>query len=127
MDATFFSISRFLYNFLLIDATDRSKISSDQKRLFFAVSLYPLSFFENAPFNTQFLYIPFRIFNCKQIAKIDQIYILDSQRLVDLFCSANESSATTMLAFWSVLKGLYTLFQVNFHVEEVCPIHIGTL
>ena len=31
-------------NFLLIDATDRRKISSDQKRLFFAVSLYPLSF-----------------------------------------------------------------------------------
>ena len=32
-------------NFLRIDATDRSKISSDQKRLFFAVSLCPLSFF----------------------------------------------------------------------------------
>ena len=30
-------------NFLLIDVTDRSKISSDQQRLFFAVSLYPLS------------------------------------------------------------------------------------
>ena len=28
-----------------------SKISSDQKRLFFAVSLYLLSFFANAPFN----------------------------------------------------------------------------
>ena len=38
MDATFFSISLIL----LKDATDRSKISSDQKRLFFAVSLYPL-------------------------------------------------------------------------------------
>ena len=32
-------------NFLLIDGTDRSKISSEQKRLFIAVSLYPLSFF----------------------------------------------------------------------------------
>ena len=29
-------------NFLLIDATDRSKIGSDQKRLFIALSLYPL-------------------------------------------------------------------------------------
>ena len=38
-------------NFLLIDATDRNKISSDQKRLFFDVSLYPLSFFANT-FNT---------------------------------------------------------------------------
>ena len=37
--------------FLLIDATDKSKISSDQKRLFFAVSLHPLSFFANTPFN----------------------------------------------------------------------------
>ena len=37
-------------NFLLIDATDRSKISSDQKRFFIALSLYPLSFFANTPF-----------------------------------------------------------------------------
>jgi len=37
-------------NFLLIDATDRSTISSDQKRLFFAVNLYPHSFFVNTPF-----------------------------------------------------------------------------
>ena len=37
-------------NFLLIDATDRSKISSDQKRLFIALRLYPLSFFANTPF-----------------------------------------------------------------------------
>ena len=36
-------------NFLLIDATYRSKISSDQKRLFFAVRLYPLAFFANTP------------------------------------------------------------------------------
>ncbi len=38
-------------NFLLIDATDRSKISSDQKRFFIALSLYPLSFFANTSFN----------------------------------------------------------------------------
>ena len=37
-------------NLLLIDATDRSKISSDQKRFFIALSLYPLSFFANTPF-----------------------------------------------------------------------------
>ena len=42
-----------LNNFLLIDATDRSKISSDQKPLFFAVSLYPLSFFTNTLFNLE--------------------------------------------------------------------------
>ena len=39
MNARFFSWVVFS-NFLLIDATDRSMISSDQKRLFFAVSLY---------------------------------------------------------------------------------------
>ena len=37
-------------NFLLIDATDGSKIRSDQKRFFIALSLYPLSFFSNTPF-----------------------------------------------------------------------------
>ena len=37
--------------FLLIDATDKSKISSDQKRFFIALSLDPLSFFTNTPFN----------------------------------------------------------------------------
>ena len=40
-------------NFLLIDATDRSKISSDQKRFFIALSLYPLSFFANTPFKDE--------------------------------------------------------------------------
>ena len=47
-------------NFLLIDATDRSKISSDQRRFFIALSLYPLSFFTNTPFNVDALW--FKIF-----------------------------------------------------------------
>ena len=46
-----YSVWDVFYNFLLIDATDRSKISSDQKRFFIALSLYPLSFFANTPFN----------------------------------------------------------------------------
>ena len=58
MDATSFGMSCF-NNFLLIDATDRSKISSDQKRLFFAVILYPLSFFANTPFNEDKVYFYF--------------------------------------------------------------------
>ena len=36
--------------FLLIDPTDRSKISSDRKRLFFALRIHPHSFFANTPF-----------------------------------------------------------------------------
>ena len=49
MDATFFEMSSF-NNFLLIVVTDRNKISSHQKCLFFPVSLYPVYFFVNSPF-----------------------------------------------------------------------------
>ena len=45
-----YSVWDVLNNFLLIDATDRNKISSDQKRFFIALSLYPLTFFANTPF-----------------------------------------------------------------------------
>ena len=45
-----YSIWDVFNNFLLIDSTDRRKISSDQKRFFIALSLYPLSFFANTPF-----------------------------------------------------------------------------
>ena len=49
------SVLVVFYNLLLIDATaDRSKISSDQKRFFIALSLYPLSFLANTPFNKVF-------------------------------------------------------------------------
>ena len=44
-----YSVWDVFINFLPIDATDRSKISSDQKS-FFILSLYPLSFFANTPF-----------------------------------------------------------------------------
>ena len=37
-------------NFLLINATDRSNISSKHHRVFYDLSLYPLSFFANTPF-----------------------------------------------------------------------------
>jgi len=47
-----YSVLVVFNNFLLIDATDRSKIKSDQKRFFVALSLYPLSFFANTPFNS---------------------------------------------------------------------------
>ena len=45
-------------NFLLIEATDKSKISIDQKRFFIALSLYPLSFFANTPFKIYINLIP---------------------------------------------------------------------
>ena len=49
-----YSVWDVFNNFLLIDATDRSKISSDQKRFFIALRLYPLSFFANTPFKLSF-------------------------------------------------------------------------
>ena len=45
-----YSVWDVFNNFLLIDATDRSKIIRDQKRFFIALRLYPLSFFVNTPF-----------------------------------------------------------------------------
>ena len=45
------SVGVVFKNFLHIEATDRDKISSDQKRFLIALSLYPLSFCENTPFN----------------------------------------------------------------------------
>ena len=46
-----YSVWDVFNNFLLIDATNGSKISGDHKRFFIALSLYPLSFFANTPFN----------------------------------------------------------------------------
>ena len=56
-----------LNNFFLTDATDRSKIRSDQKRFFIALSLYPLSFVANTPFK---LKIPMEK---KSVVKINQL------------------------------------------------------
>ena len=50
-----YSVWDVFKNFLLTDATDRNKISSDQKRFFIALSLYPLSFFANTPFKVPLL------------------------------------------------------------------------
>ena len=51
-----YSVWDVFNNFLLIDATDKSKISRDQKRFFIALSLYPLSFFVNTPFNSFYFF-----------------------------------------------------------------------
>ena len=44
------SVLVVINNFLLIGATDIIKISSNQKRFYIVLSLYPLSFFANTPF-----------------------------------------------------------------------------
>jgi len=50
------SVLVVLNNFLLIDATDRSKISNDQKRFFFRIKPIPLSFLANTPFKWHLIY-----------------------------------------------------------------------
>ena len=50
-------------NFLLIGATDRSRINSDQKRSFFAVSLYHLSFFAIHSLSTMTIQLKISPFN----------------------------------------------------------------
>ena len=59
--------------FLLIDATYRSKISSDQKRFFIALSLYPLSFFAKNPFNFKLIFEFFPSIFTSQISKIKDL------------------------------------------------------
>ena len=62
-----YSVGDVFNKFLLIDATDRSKISGDQKRFFIALSLYPLSFFANTPFKEPYCFaIP-----CQKFLLID--------------------------------------------------------
>ena len=51
------SVWDVVINFLVKDATYRNKISSDQKRFFIALSLYPLSFFANTPFKAKKIWI----------------------------------------------------------------------
>ena len=70
------SVWDIFINFLLIDATDRSKISSDQKRFFIALCLYPLLFFANTPFNIVFWYwCPHKYLNiattCRRLCSLE--------------------------------------------------------
>ena len=46
-----YSVGDGFNNFLLIDATDRRKVSGDQKRFFIALSLYPFHFSRTLPLN----------------------------------------------------------------------------
>ena len=74
-----YSVWDVLNNFLLIDATDRRKISGDQKRFFIALSLYPLSFFANTPFKYQ-----------QSRLNVYYLVILKIQRRQTTFCEVHE-------------------------------------
>ena len=67
-------------NFLLIDATDKSKISSDRKRLFLAFRLYPLSFFASTPFKARFFLNNEDVTDKLQVADISSEVSLDGYK-----------------------------------------------
>ena len=83
-------------NFLLIDATDKSKISIDQKRFFIALSLYPLSFFANTPFKLEyfFLYISWKEVVWFEL-RDGQIVILIKNELQKSSCWNRSNHAST--------------------------------
>ena len=61
--------------FLLMDATDRIKISSDHHRIFFDVTLYPHSFFTNTPFNVKCKYV-YIVKNSKKCRYLGNVCII---------------------------------------------------
>ena len=85
MDAIFLGKSFVFNNFLLlVDTTDRSKISSDQNCLFFALSLYPLLIFANTPFKPYFVYM-IQIHNYKKNYTFFQKIVLLHMLVLTLF------------------------------------------
>ena len=95
--------------FLLIDATDRSKISSDQKRFFIALSLYPLSYFANTPFNKPFgeNWVKFKIQNLPILLIFDVFTVWIGRNLI--------------ISFISKLSLVYTQANIQGQVAKIQP------
>ena len=81
-------------NFLLLDATDRSKISSDQKRFFIPLSLYPISFLANTPFKKICNFI--HVYLCSSICLYISIFFFVLLRLTVKLRRANSQ----LLSWW---------------------------
>ena len=101
MGSSFFGISRF-NNFLLIDATDRSKISSDQKRLLLALRLYPFHFSRTLPLSSL-------LWNCAKSYQmpVDTNPMVRSYRLI---CFARVIHSVIQVNFTSILFLKYFKF-----------------
>ena len=103
-----FSVWVVLNNFFLIDATDRCEISiNDQKRLFIAVRLYPLSFFANVLFVAN---IQGGVFLCKLFFFWFTIYALQSTFFTSSF--RHSLFVFFIYKFCSGLDYLYILTQL---------------
>ena len=86
--------------------TDRSKISSDQKRLFFAVSqYYPLSFFANTTFNSDIHLQGIQVF-------IYKVFI------IQIFIFRVFYNLQIHLHFMSFTK------KINLHLSKPCKVYV---
>ena len=99
-------------NFLLIDATDRSKISSILKRLFFDVSLYPLSFFANTSLIWLFLFSFFFLFLENEIMPLFPFFLENANRPILRF-----------LLLWPFLNKEY-LLKTNYYYKKIASFSI---
>ena len=77
-------------NFLFIDAKGATRISSDKKRLFFAVSLYPLLFLANTPFKERVGTVVNRLLHCK--------YNLVQLQYINIFLRSNTSTGSSKVS-----------------------------
>ena len=93
MDAIHYSVN----NFLLKDATDRSKISSDHDRIFFDVSLYPGFHFSRT--------LPFLTGGRRQKDFLISIF----HEACGLFCIFHE--ARGLISIFQEARGLISIFQ----------------
>ena len=89
-----YSIWDVFNNFLLLDATDRSKINSDQKRFFIALSLYPLSFFANTPFKSSLFCLMLEKFAIVKTGISSCLYMLCSCNLCLSICFSDHNLGT---------------------------------
>ena len=117
-----YSVWNVFNNFLLIDATDRSKISSEQKHFFIALSLYPLSFFANTPFEEGPPYIImkslYRIIDVLYIKYILNFILLTSKSSISqlvLIVSLNSAYFHFDRSYFLVAAASlqYTLYSCN--------------
>ena len=103
-------------NFLLIDATDRNKISSDQKRFFIALSLYPLSFFANTPFKIHYW---FKALWKIQFYQFTVYFFLCSFILFNLSIFSKVCSTFQKVCLKSIMIHSTIIFSVNMSTENV--------
>ena len=105
-----YSVWEVCNNFLFIDATDRSKISGDQKRFFITLSLYPLSFFTNTPFNEKSA--NFEFYNNKEKKAVHS-----KQRLNAL----SVSRSALVIYFWKTINVYIKILTITLGKAIIDP------